>query len=519
MRNRKITFVCFSLLSLAMIGAIWALADDDASSSSLLKEKGQKESFEDVFASVRSKILLSIKKTGVPSISVAVAKNGKIIWEEAFGWANREKRIKASPHTMYSLASISKPITATGLMILVERGLVDLNKPANNYLGRGKLSAFEGEVSDATVKRVLHHTAGLPTHWNFYYENDSRLLPSMDEAISRYGILVAPPGEGYNYSNLGYGIIDYIISRVSGKSYGDFMRAEVFNPLGMTRTSINIGPGLEDYVAERYDGNQNPIPFYDFDHRGASDVYSSAHDLVRFGMFHLKNHLSDQKQVLKDKTIDSMQQQVDPSLPKSGYKLGWSVIENDHGYRSVGHSGGMPGVSTELRFIPSENIAVVALCNGRNAYAYGLDQDIFAALLPEYAKNLEAERKKKRKPRKLEKFSPAESLLGEWKGEIKTYSGVMPINMVFQEDGDIHIKIRGQLENLLNNVNFRDGMLRGRFNGEIKTEDTSPIPHVINLNMKLRDKKLSGFAAAISQKSIFCLPSYIQLEKTQKKKD
>src|SRR2546430_1503356 len=84
----------------------------------------------DRWDSVRALIRQTIAESNLPSISVAVAKDGKIIWEEGFGWADREKLIAATPNTMYSLASISKPITATGLMTLVERGKIDLDKPA-----------------------------------------------------------------------------------------------------------------------------------------------------------------------------------------------------------------------------------------------------------------------------------------------------------------------------------------------------------------------------------------------------
>ena len=95
--------------------------------------------------------------------------DGKIIWEEGFGWADREKRIPATEHTMYSLASISKPITATGLMVLVERGLVDLDDPIDDYLGDAKLNGRAFDASEATVRRVANHTAGLPLHYQFFY--------------------------------------------------------------------------------------------------------------------------------------------------------------------------------------------------------------------------------------------------------------------------------------------------------------------------------------------------------------
>ena len=97
----------------------------------------------------------------------------------------------------------------------------------------------------------------------------------MDESIWRYGLLVTAPGETYNYSNLGYGILDYIISRIAGKDYSDFMREEVFEPLAMTRTSVQVDVSSTNDVAQMYDSNKQAIAPYDFDHRGASAVLSS----------------------------------------------------------------------------------------------------------------------------------------------------------------------------------------------------------------------------------------------------
>src|ERR1043166_4226387 len=95
---------------------------------------------------VRDAAQALMKERGVAGLAVAVAKDGKIIWEEGFGWANREKMIPATPNTLFSLASISKPLTATGLMILVGRGRIKLDQPANDYLGIGKLTGLAGDA-------------------------------------------------------------------------------------------------------------------------------------------------------------------------------------------------------------------------------------------------------------------------------------------------------------------------------------------------------------------------------------
>lgn len=216
---------------------------------------------QDQFESIRSSIRAKMQDRNVPSIAVAVAQGNRIVWEQAFGWADREKRIPADENTMYSLASISKPLTATALMTLVRAGKVDLDKPLDDYLGAVKVRARVGNAKDATVRRVANHTSGLPEYFQFFYENEAWRAPSMDETIMRYGNLVTAPGERFQYSNLGYGLLDDVIARISGRSYADYMRHEVFLKLGMTRSAVGIDPALHAFEATRYDGEDviNPV--------------------------------------------------------------------------------------------------------------------------------------------------------------------------------------------------------------------------------------------------------------------
>ena len=116
------------------------------------------------FEPVRQRIAKALADTNVPSIAVAVARDGKIIWEQGFGWADRENRVPASEHTLYSLASISKPITATGLMVLKERGKIDLDKPVNDYLGEAKLTNSSAALP-ARIWRTSRQTASMTRAW------------------------------------------------------------------------------------------------------------------------------------------------------------------------------------------------------------------------------------------------------------------------------------------------------------------------------------------------------------------
>ena len=140
---------------------------------------------EDRFDPVRERIRQQLEEKSIPSLTVAVAKDGKIVWEEGFGWADRERRIPADANTPYSLASISKPMTATGLMTLVRDGKLDLDRPVNDYLGAVKLTARIGDAREATVRRVANHTAGLPMHFQFFYAVEAPQRPPMDESLRR----------------------------------------------------------------------------------------------------------------------------------------------------------------------------------------------------------------------------------------------------------------------------------------------------------------------------------------------
>jgi CubicO group peptidase (beta-lactamase class C family) len=470
----------------------------------------------DRFAGARASIRQMMEEHDLPSVSVAVARDGRIVWEEAFGWVDLEGRVPATPETMYSLASISKPMTATALMRLVERGEVDLDRPANDYLAAGRLHSEVWDPSGATVRRVLSHTSGLPLHWEFFYEGEGHPPRTTDEGIERFGVLVTPPGEVYQYSNLGYGVLDRIIERVSGRDYAEFMRSAVFEPLGMTRSRVSTGAGLGSGAAVRYDAENRPIPPYDFDHRGGSAVYSSARDLVRFGMYHLGHRVRDQHPILSDSMRRAMQRIAtpDPGLGEQGYGLGWLVMEDDHGFRRVSHTGGMPGVSTALHLYPEEDVAVAVLINRGGVPASRIAQEIAGAMMPRYAEALRA-RQATGEPPGESRFVPPPELLGRWSGVIHTPGESVPLSLVFQADGDVHARLGEGLVTLLNDASLEDGRLVGRFAGTLPAEDIRRHPHLVQLDLRLRAGALAGSATGITTGSpaYFALSSYAELRR------
>ncbi len=445
----------------------------------------------DDFTEIRELIKQKLVEKNVPSITVTVAKEGVTIWEEGFGWADKENRIQADEHTLYSLASITKPITATGLMILKERGKLDLDKPVNDYLGEAKLKAWVGDQKDATVRRVANHSSGLPLHCQFFYEDEPYSPPPFEETLRRYGNIVAVPGERYRYCNLGYGILDYVISRITGKSYPDFIREDVFLPLGMTSAYVNIGEEHEGGHAIRYGVDGKPIPFYDFDHRGASAVYSSAHELIRFGMFHLKNHLHGQKAILTDENIDEMQRPTMKIKDNTGYGIGWEISKKA-GYTIVSHDGAMGGVATQLVLVPSENLAVVVLCNSRQyAFTSLIVKEILSVMLPDYRD----EEVGKEEPGV---FKPSPELVGKWTGHVHTVNGYTTLSLWVEKSGYMEVKLGDQLTTPLDNTRLQDDYIKGSFTSDIGTEDSNRLPYNLHIALKQRNKVLNGSVISIS---------------------
>lgn len=465
--------------------------------------------FDDARAVIRQQMLDS----QVASVAVAVSHRGKIIFEEGFGWADKERRVPASEHTMYSLASVTKPLTVAALMTLVEAGKVALDRPINDFLGDAKLKVWIGDERQVTLRSVINHTSGLPGGGQFFYGDERRLQPSMDETLLRYGGVLFPAGERYEYSNLGYGVLGYVVERVSGRSYAQYLRQAVFVPLGMTRTSVDVGPGLEAYQAIRYDSTGAPIPHFVSTEPGSMAGYSSAHDLARLGMFFLKDRLPEQRRILGDASIDQMLHDPGPNVLDGSRSVGWRARRQGNEV-VFGHDGSMAGANADVSMSPSRDICVVVLANGSMGSGRRKISDaLFKAVVPQWpaAKPAVAGPPPAR-------FQPPSELLGLWSGTIHTYERELPVQLNVMATGEVHVQIGSQLQTLLNQVSFEDGLLRGVAASQIDTTDTRRYPHTVGFSLRLRGPVLNGAAMANSLPApsvswIYNLPHWVELKR------
>jgi CubicO group peptidase (beta-lactamase class C family) len=468
------------------------------------------------FRDIRKSIEDRLAKEQVPSVAVVVAKDGKVLWEDAIGWADVEKRVPATPDTSYLLCSVSKPITATALMVLVERGKLSLDEPANKYLGEAKLQAYVGDAAQATLRRLADHTSGLARHDLYFYPDERREPITVEERIRRYGRLLREPGETYEYSNLGYMVLAHVIERQSGKSFDRFLRDEVFLPLGMEHSSLGVDPERRQGAAVCYGADQKPVQESTAQSTGgAGGVYASARDLLRFGLFHLKESTGDQRRILSDQTLDLMHRPSSRTGPLSWYGIGWRTEQGAFGSPALMHTGQSGGATACLVLIPKHRLCVVALANAAHDLPWRVTQEVVNLLVP-----------RAKEPPKLavgherfgrREYKPAKEWLGHWEGVIKTYERDIPVEMWFEDSGVVQVQMKAQSKTAAAGVRIDDGYLRGTIDGDIGTSDTMGRRYRLHFKLNRRGETLNGSITAghTPGQRVITLSHWIELRRTQ----
>ncbi len=465
--------------------------------------------FEAQFEAVRAVIQETMQEANVPSIAIAIVHDGRIIWEDAFGHADRERKIPATARTPYSLASMTKPITATAVMKLHEAGRMDIDAPVERFLGGVGLASFGFDADEVTARRIMSHSAGLPQYGNFYL--DGATPAGSEQTISRFGIVVFPPDSRFEYSNVGMKILDAAIADLSGLSYGEYLQREVFGPLGMTHSAVGQPVGVE--AAVRYDNDRKAMPMYMTDHPGSGDVWASAHDMARFLAFHMGTPLPDQQPILSSETRLGMQRPASahpmptpPDAPRRDLGANW-ILTTSNGHPQIWHSGGQPGVSSVMAFFPEQKMAFVLLANS-SAPLGKIGQAIRAAIAPEL---LEPASEPGSEPAPV-----APQLIpfrGRWTGSVTSHAGEMAIALSFQESGEITVKYGEQDGTTLGQPAFENGALTGRFAGPGNIPEAARLSHTLFLKVVPVEGELAGqlIAQGLDAKAAVMLPSFVRL--------
>lgn len=303
------------------------------------------------------------RESGAPGLSIAVVLDDRIAWSSGFGLADVENEVPARANTVYRIASISKPIAATAVMQLVERGRVHLDDPVQKYV-----PAFpEKGEQRVTVRHLMTHTSGIRHYRDGEMESHDNYQTVADALrIFKDDPLLFEPGTKYSYSTYAYNLLAGVVEAASGLAFETYLRSGVFGPAGMTSTYFDHVAEIIPRRAEQYvrtgAGVRN-APYADLSIKWAGGgILSTAEDLARF-------HIAlDEGRLLKAATLAEMYtpyRLADGST--STYGLGWNVSKDDRGRTWIAHAGGATGGTTYLLRDPARKLAVAILCNVQSA--------------------------------------------------------------------------------------------------------------------------------------------------------
>ena len=293
---------------------------------------------------------------------VLIGRAGKIVFQKAYGLADRDKRIASTVNTRFRIGSMNKMFTATAILQLAGDGKLDLAAPVGKYLPDYPNKDVATKV---TIRQLLTHTGGTGDIFTPEYEQHRLETRELADYIKLFGARAPEfdPGSKWAYSNYGFVLLGVVVQRVSGMSYYDYVRSHIFLPAGMHDTdslpeSESVPNRSVGYMRKNgtWVSNVDTLPWRA---SSAGGGYSTVGDLFRFA-----EALSNGK-LLKPELFSEMtsKQASAPQMPPSdGYGFGMMVSEEPQGKR-FGHGGGAPGMNGELRVYPRTNTVVVVLAN------------------------------------------------------------------------------------------------------------------------------------------------------------
>jgi len=468
----------------------------------------------DEFESVRRRIRRYVNEEKIPSIAVAAIRGSDVVWLEAFGWADVENRVPATSHTPYMLASSSKPITATAVMVAVEKGYLALDGRLNQYLGASPFRSRLGDASKVTVRDVLLHRSGIPNYNEAYFLDEEYRPSDMHGLIRNYGWTMMPYGE-FHYSNLAFSSLSEAIARATGDRFSSFVHQEVFEPLGMNDSTVRESGMQPRAAAVRY-GERSRLRDFSTTMAPAAEIYASASDLARFAVFHLERGLRTIPNVLSAESIDEMQNCTTPiRFFRYKYGLGWSVGHDKKGRKHVFHGGGFAGCDAFLTLLPEQHVAVAFLSNKNRRWpGIAVSQDIvertLAVLVDEKPETLRISYD--RSPSSSD--SSFEKVVGQWRGKVIAGDRNLNVSLRIDADGKAHATLGEGMETRIENPEVIANAFFGMTKGGLETEASRlPKQESTLWDLRLVDDRLCGvlYVNCPSEENGYLLPHWIKL--------
>jgi CubicO group peptidase (beta-lactamase class C family) len=301
--------------------------------------------------------------------AVLVEKDGKVIFDKAYGSADLEWNIPNTTDTKFRIGSITKQFTAAAIVLLEERGKLKFDDEIGQHL-HGLPLAWQ----KATIAQLLHHTSGIYNFTRLQELEWTRPTLSYEWMIARIKDrpLDFAPGEKFAYSNTGYMLLSMLIEKISDQTYAQFLQDNIFTPLGMKDSGFDTNAAILANRArgyERKDGALINASFIDMTNTyGAGGLYSTTHDLLTW-----------QKALFAGKVVKPASFKIMTTPAKEDYGFGLVLRSND-GHRRIWHNGGINGFTSNLVTLPDDRLTVIVLNNAQGP-TDGITDNLTALML------------------------------------------------------------------------------------------------------------------------------------------
>jgi CubicO group peptidase (beta-lactamase class C family) len=325
---------------------------------------------------------------------VLVAAEGKILFKEAFGLANRERNIPFSENTIFNIGSLTKQFTATAILKLQESNKLSVNDPLSKFFDN-----IPDDKKKITVHHLLTHTAGFVATRGGGSSNLYDVVTKKELIDSAFkSKLLTLPGKEYNYSNIGYNLLAIIIEKITEDNYEDFYYQNLFEPAGLTETGYRLPKRAANRVAINYGADQNayqrlfsieakslPVgsPFQHlklkegprFNMEGAGGMSSNVGDLFRWYMALNSNLIlsAKSKKLLFLPHNESLEKKS-----KSHYGYGWDIKSTDRGTLHAQHNGSNGYSFADMHYFVDENIFIVLATNDIDVYPQAVMDELLS---------------------------------------------------------------------------------------------------------------------------------------------
>ena len=295
----------------------------------------------------------------VPGAAVLIIKNGQPILNRSFGMAHVEKQVPVESCTNFRLASFTKQFTATCIMMLQERGRLSYDQSLQQIFPE-----FPDYGKQITIQHLLHHTSGLIDYESIIPDPATIQVLDRDVLTMMMGLdsTYFPPGEQFRYSNSGYAVLAMVVEKISGKSFAEFLKENIFDPLEMINTvAYQQGISTVKHRAFGYASEDDRLVFKDQSLTSAvlgdGGIYSSLDDLFKWDQALYTDQLI---------SFRSFDQATTPGTLNDGTKLdygfGWRIDEY-HGFKRMHHTGQTCGFTTIIQRYPEQKFSIIILTN------------------------------------------------------------------------------------------------------------------------------------------------------------